>query len=62
VSGKTGTLPTPRHEAGVVRHPDGGRYAVAVCTRSASTGVTLPAADAVIGTVARIAVDAPRAG
>ncbi|MFE6778558.1 serine hydrolase [Streptomyces sp. NPDC057702] len=62
VSGKTGTLPTLRHEAGVVEYPDGGRYAVAVLTRSASTAVTLPAADAVIGTAARIAVDALRAG
>ncbi len=62
VSGKTGTLPTLRHEAGVVEYPDGGRYAVAVLTRSASTAITLPAADAVIGTAARIAVDALRAG
>lgn len=61
VSGKTGTLPTLRHEAGVVEYPDGGRYAVAVLTRSASTVITLPAADAVIGTAARIAVDALRA-
>ncbi|MFT2019959.1 serine hydrolase [Streptomyces sp. 796.1] len=62
VSGKTGTLPTLRHEVGVVGYPDGGRYAVAVLTRSASTAITLPAADAVIGTAARIAVDALRAG
>lgn len=61
VSGKTGTLPTLRHEAGVVEYPDGGRYAVAVFTRAASTAATLPAADAVIGTTARIAVDALRA-
>ncbi|GEB62207.1 serine hydrolase [Streptomyces gardneri] len=61
VSGKTGSLPTLRHEAGVVEYPDGGRYAVAVFTRAASTDVTLPAADAVIGGAARIAVDALRA-
>ncbi|MFF8813398.1 serine hydrolase [Streptomyces pactum] len=60
VSGKTGTLPTLRHEAGVVEYPDGGRYAVAVFTRAASTAATLPAADAVIGTTARIAIDALR--
>ncbi|WP_329623022.1 class A beta-lactamase-related serine hydrolase [Streptomyces sp. NBC_01255] len=61
VSGKTGSLPTLRHEAGVVEYPDGGRYAVAVFTRAASTDVTLPAADAAIGAAARIAVDALRA-
>ncbi|GGU14024.1 MULTISPECIES: serine hydrolase [Streptomyces] len=61
VSGKTGSLPTLRHEAGVVEYPDGGRYAVAVFTRAAATTVTLPAADAAIGRAARIAVDALRA-
>jgi len=60
VSGKTATLPTVRHEAGVIEYPDGGRYAVAVFTRAASTAAILPAADAVIGTAARIAVDALR--
>ncbi|MEU4743858.1 serine hydrolase [Actinosynnema sp. NPDC023658] len=57
VAGKTGTLPTVRNEVGVVEYPDGGRYAVAVFTRSASTAFTLPAADAVIGTAARLAVE-----
>lgn len=57
VAGKTGTLPTVRNEIGVVEYPDGGRYAVAVFTRSASTALTLPAADAVIGTAARLAVE-----
>ncbi|MFG3287135.1 serine hydrolase [Streptomyces sp. NPDC048111] len=61
VSGKTGSLPTQRHEAGVVEYPDGGRYAVAVFTRAASTAVTLPAADAAVGRAARLAVDALRA-
>ncbi|WHM31845.1 class A beta-lactamase-related serine hydrolase [Streptomyces sp. BPPL-273] len=61
VAGKTGSLPTLRNEVGVVEYPDGGRYAVAVFTRTAHTAATLPAADAVIGTAARIAVDALRA-
>nr|WP_223245239.1 serine hydrolase [Streptomyces sp. CBMA156] len=58
VAGKTGSLPTLRNEVGVVEYPDGGRYAVAVFTRTAHTAAVLPAADAVIGTAARIAVDA----
>ncbi|MCC9307872.1 class A beta-lactamase-related serine hydrolase [Kitasatospora sp. RB6PN24] len=62
VNGKTGTLPTLRHEVGVIEYPDGGRYAVAVFTRAAATNITLPAADAVIGTAARLAVDALREG
>ncbi|MEU3375139.1 serine hydrolase [Streptomyces sp. NPDC006711] len=61
VSGKTGSLPTQRHEAGVVEYPDGGRYAVAVFTRAASTAATLPGADAAVGRAARVAVDALRA-
>ncbi|MDG4859741.1 class A beta-lactamase-related serine hydrolase [Streptomyces sp. T-3] len=60
VAGKTGSLPTLRNEVGVVEYPDGGRYAVAVFTRAADPAATLPAADAVIGTAARIAVDALR--
>ncbi|MFJ7277926.1 serine hydrolase [Kitasatospora sp. NPDC098663] len=61
VHGKTGTLPTLRHEVGVVEYPDGGRYALAIFTRAAATTITLPAADAAIGTTARLAVDALRA-
>lgn len=61
VAGKTGSLPTVRNEVGVIEYPDGGRYAIAVFTRAASTAATLPPADAVIGTTARIAVDALRA-
>ncbi|MDI1463382.1 class A beta-lactamase-related serine hydrolase [Catellatospora sp. KI3] len=57
VAGKTGTLPTVRNEIGVVEYPDGGRYAVAVFTRSAATSLTLPRADAVIGAAARTAVE-----
>lgn len=61
VAGKTGSLPTLRNEIGVVEYPDGGRYAVAVFTRTVRTAAVLPAADAVIGTAARIAVDTLRA-
>jgi beta-lactamase class A len=57
VSGKTGSLPTLRHEIGVVEYPDGGRYAVAVLTRSALPAPTQPLADAAIGIAARIAVE-----
>ncbi|GAA4140742.1 serine hydrolase [Actinomadura keratinilytica] len=60
VSGKTGTLPTIRNEIGVVEYPDGGRYAVAVFTRSLLPTAVLPQADAVIGTSARLAVEALR--
>ncbi|MEU6313127.1 serine hydrolase [Streptomyces sp. NPDC047014] len=60
VAGKTGTLPTLRNEVGVIEYPDGGRYAIAVFTRAANPAATLPAVDAVIGTTARIAVDALR--
>jgi beta-lactamase class A len=61
VSGKTGTLPTMRHEIGVVEYPDGGRYAVAVLTQSASPAATQPAVDAAIGSVGRLAVETLRA-
>lgn len=57
VSGKTGTLPTLRNEIGVVEYPDGGRYAVAVFTRSLGTAQNQPRADAAIGAAARIAID-----
>jgi beta-lactamase class A len=57
VSGKTGSLPTLRHEIGVVEYPDGGRYAVAVLTQTSLPAPTQPAADAAIGTAARIAVE-----
>ncbi|MGW7456404.1 serine hydrolase [Streptomyces sp. NPDC054797] len=60
VAGKTGTLPTLRNEVGVIEYSDGGRYAIAVFTRAANPAATLPAIDAVIGTTARIAVDALR--
>jgi beta-lactamase class A len=57
VAGKTGTLPTIRNEIGVVEYPDGGRYAVAVFTRSTSTALNLPRADAAIGLAGRLAVE-----
>ena len=60
VAGKTGTLPGIRNEIGVVEHADGTRIAVAVFTRTDSPAASLPQADRVIGTVARIAVDALR--
>ncbi len=60
LAGKTGTLPGWRNEAGVVEHPDGGRWAVAVFTWSRTPDFRNPAADRVIGTVARLAVDALR--
>jgi beta-lactamase class A len=60
VAGKTGTLPGWRNEAGVVEHPDGGRYAVAVFTRCGRPDFRNPAADQAIGKAAKIAVDALR--
>jgi beta-lactamase class A len=56
--GKTGTLPRVRNEAGVVLRADGRRFAVATFTTAAATSQKNPAADAVIGRAARIAVDA----
>ncbi len=61
VAGKTGTLPGVRNEIGVVEHAGGGRVAVAVFTRADTAAASLPQADRVIGTAARIAVDALRA-
>lgn len=58
--GKTGSLPRWRNEAGVVEYADGGQYAVAVFTRSTSTAMKNPAADAAIGQAARVAVDTLR--
>lgn len=60
-AGKTGTLPAIRNEVGVVSYPDGGRYAVACFTRAPRFTQKDPAADAVIGRAARIAVDELRA-
>ncbi len=59
-SGKTGTLPFVRNEAGVVEYPDGDRYAVAVFTVSGTPLMVQPDADRAIGRVARLTVDALR--
>lgn len=61
VSGKTGTLPGIRNEAGVAEYPDGRRYAVAVFTRAHSLAWMQPAIDAAIGTAAAAAVSHLRA-
>lgn len=58
IGGKTGTLFGIRNEVGVVEVPTRGRVAVAVFTRSLHPRWTDPAADRVIGSTARIAVDA----
>ncbi|WP_406053630.1 serine hydrolase [Kribbella sp. NBC_00889] len=57
VSAKTGTLRFWRNEAGVVRTPDGSRYAVASFVRTDDPDYRLPAVDAAVGSVARILVD-----
>jgi beta-lactamase class A len=56
-SGKTGTLPFIRNEAGVVEYPDGAAYAVAVFTVASEPALLNPDCDRVIGTVARLAVE-----
>lgn len=56
VVAKSGTLPGLRHEIGVVSHPDGGRYAVAVFTRLSRPGGRRHDVDAAIGAAARAAV------
>lgn len=58
-SGKTGTLPFVRNEVGVVESRDGA-WAVAVFTVAERVTMMQPDADRVIGTVARLAVDALR--
>ncbi|MFF7192464.1 serine hydrolase [Streptomyces sp. NPDC008079] len=61
VYGKTGTFGSLRHEAGVVEFPDGTAYTAVVFTQAARSDTKLPRADAVIGTAARLAVEALRA-
>jgi beta-lactamase class A len=56
VSGKTGTLPGFRAEAGVIELPSDRAYAVAVLTRSDQLALNHPRVDATIGTTARMAV------
>ncbi|TDC51513.1 serine hydrolase [Jiangella ureilytica] len=52
-SSKTGTLLNLRHEAGVVEHADGHRYAVVALTRSRVAAAAQPAAEIAMGRVAR---------
>ena len=52
-SSKTGTLLNLRHEIGVVEHEDGTRFAVAALTESAVPASAQPAAEALMGRVAR---------
>lgn len=57
ISGKTGTLPTVRNEAGVVEYDDGTRYAVSVFTIAEDARSRVPARDRFIGEAATFAVD-----
>lgn len=59
---KTGTLGFVRNEVGVVEHPDGGRYAVAVFLQLDRADARQPDADRAIGTIGRAAVEELRAG
>jgi beta-lactamase class A len=52
-SSKTGTMLNLRHEVGVVEHEDAGRYAVAALTESSVPASAQPAAEALMGKVAR---------
>ncbi len=52
-SSKTGTLLNLRHEVGVVEHADGQAFAVAVLTESRVAAGIQPAAEALMGAVAR---------
>lgn len=52
-SSKTGTLLNLRHEVGAVEHDDGSTFAVAALTESRVPAVIQPAAEAVMGRVAR---------
>lgn len=57
IGAKTGTIAHLRCEAGVVERPGDGRYAVAVFVEAPTPASRNPAADLVIGTAARVAVD-----
>jgi len=52
-SSKTGTVLNLRHEAGVVEHEDGSTFAIVALTESRVPAAIQPAAEAVIGRVAR---------
>lgn len=50
---KTGTLLNLRHEAGVLEHADGSRFAVVALSTSSVPASTQPAAEAALGSAAR---------
>jgi beta-lactamase class A len=50
---KTGTLLNLRHEAGVVEHADGSAFAVVALTESSVAAAHQPAAEALMGRIAR---------
>ncbi|MCX2922097.1 serine hydrolase [Streptomyces sp. NEAU-W12] len=56
VAAKTGTLPGLHMEAGVVRYPDGGCYAIAVFARTHDLAASRPTVDAAMGRAAETAV------
>ncbi|HET9170006.1 MAG TPA: serine hydrolase [Actinospica sp.] len=56
-SSKTGTLFNLRHEVGVVEHEDGTVCAVAALTESSVPAASQPAAEALMGHVARVLHD-----
>ncbi|WP_079105186.1 serine hydrolase [Streptomyces prasinopilosus] len=62
VAAKTGTLPGLHMEAGVVRYPDGGCYAIAVFARTHALAASRPTVDAAVGRAAGIAVGFLRDG
>ena len=62
VSGKTGTLPFVRNEAGVVEFADGARYAVSVFLRLPTPASVVPHFDRAIGELAAAAVSELRGG
>ncbi|MFC0597226.1 serine hydrolase [Streptomyces palmae] len=60
VAAKSGTLPGVRNEIGVVRYPDGGRYAVAVFLETPALGERRADLDRLIGATGHTAVTALR--
>ncbi|HEX4789203.1 MAG TPA: serine hydrolase [Actinospica sp.] len=60
-SSRTGTLLNLRHEVGVVEHEDGAALAVAALTESSVPASSQPAAEALMGEVARALHDRIRA-
>ncbi len=46
-----------KNEIGVVEYPDGGKYAAAVFVTTNDLSMHQLAADAVIGTIARLAIE-----